>query len=711
MRFIYNIRICVHTQYKGHPKLDTEQESGSPTTPRRHHQVTAAGTSEGLREEGWGPTQSTAPEGQTPYTLSVKVPRGPRGFGFSVTWSRPPRVERVDAGLPAAAAGLLPGDYIIFVGARNIVRLDEKGVMAAIKECGNELSLEVYRKGTTLGPPSLASRRSLFQPPSGPIPLQQSLGPVPPVHQVAPSGPGSGRRRWQSTEDAEKNSNNSYYNCLLYKHSQIYPAILSSPSRHHGRFQQVTRPYLSAVVQEQQNVDWTSSGSKPGSCSIPSTSGRGEAILSACRHQQHPARRKLLLCEKAFAREARRGIERYVISLTFRRDLLTEHQHQHLFSEVEELVTATERLVDRLAEVTGTTAGAADTGGGGAGTADGTENFKRAVGTAYLPLLDQLLCLYEAQLRRTPHADQILASKLCQDSFRQFVAQTNISDSCLDITAFLHLPAQHVREVLGALQELQATLPSPAHDPLLDAVTLAYRNAYRDVTSEHNIMEPGLNASPHSPARLRSPLICVADIAARLVFTRFTEPFTLDDGRRRWVFGGELWVTEGRQTRHYWAMLFSDLLLLTVINRDRVIYVVEEPLLLSAIVQTNFNVKKRVTELRLMLDTGVRLGSTEQESYTSLQTPVQRVWNRLTRTRIRTRTRTLVLRAPSPEHKATWSNLLQRCIASSKRGSASSPTDEPALFHDLHFGLDRAVSVDALHLLRSTPPTSRGVFK
>jgi C-terminal processing protease CtpA/Prc len=60
------------------------------------------------------------------------VPRGAGGFGFSVTWSRPPRVERVDAGLPAAAAGLLPGDYLIFVGSRNVVRMHEKEVMAAI---------------------------------------------------------------------------------------------------------------------------------------------------------------------------------------------------------------------------------------------------------------------------------------------------------------------------------------------------------------------------------------------------------------------------------------------------------------------------------------------------------------------------------------------------------------------------------------------------
>ncbi|XP_018007987.2 uncharacterized protein LOC108665706 [Hyalella azteca] len=219
-------------------------------------------------------------------------------------------------------------------------------------------------------------------------------------------------------------------------------------------------------------------------------------------------------------------------------------------------------------------------------------------------------------------------------------------------------------------------------------------------------MEPGLGTSPNSPSRLRSPLTSVADIAARLVFTRFTEPFELDDGRRRWVFGGELWACEGRQTRHYWAMLFSDLLLLTVINRDRVIYVVEEPLLLAAIVHTNFNVKKHPTDLRLLLDTSVRLGTEARPR------PVRRVWLRLYRSLHRGLTRSLSLRAPTPEHKATWSNLLQRCIVSSKRGSesstakaheASSPTHESSL--------GRAFSLDALHLLRSTSPATHRAFK
>ena len=73
------------------------------------------------------------PSGHTPYTLSVNFSKQSRGFGFSVTWTRPPRVERVEAGLPASEAGLMPGDYIIFVGQKNIVKMTEKEVMDTIR--------------------------------------------------------------------------------------------------------------------------------------------------------------------------------------------------------------------------------------------------------------------------------------------------------------------------------------------------------------------------------------------------------------------------------------------------------------------------------------------------------------------------------------------------------------------------------------------------
>ena len=36
-------------------------------------------------------TTTSEPKGKTPYTSTMKLKRGPKGYGFSVTWTHPPR--------------------------------------------------------------------------------------------------------------------------------------------------------------------------------------------------------------------------------------------------------------------------------------------------------------------------------------------------------------------------------------------------------------------------------------------------------------------------------------------------------------------------------------------------------------------------------------------------------------------------------------------
>jgi hypothetical protein len=63
---------------------------------------------------------------------------------------------------------------------------------------------------------------------------------------------------------------------------------------------------------------------------------------------------------------------------------------------------------------------------------------------------------------------------------------------------------------------------------------------------------------------------------------------------RKWIFGGQLWKLNGRQgAKDYWAMLFSDVLVLTQVNRDRVIFVMEEPIMLSQVSDVIFSKKKK----------------------------------------------------------------------------------------------------------------------
>lgn len=72
--------------------------------------------------------------GRTPFTTTKKLTRVPKsGFGFSVVWTHPPRIERVEKGLPADRAGILPGDYIIFVDKHNVVTMPEIDILNLIK--------------------------------------------------------------------------------------------------------------------------------------------------------------------------------------------------------------------------------------------------------------------------------------------------------------------------------------------------------------------------------------------------------------------------------------------------------------------------------------------------------------------------------------------------------------------------------------------------
>lgn len=68
-------------------------------------------------------------------------------WGFSLSWGRPPRVERVDPGSPAERSGLRPGDHVVFVETTNVVTKPRDEILGLIQAATNQLVLEVYRKG------------------------------------------------------------------------------------------------------------------------------------------------------------------------------------------------------------------------------------------------------------------------------------------------------------------------------------------------------------------------------------------------------------------------------------------------------------------------------------------------------------------------------------------------------------------------------------
>lgn len=87
------------------------------------------------------------PNGRTPFTITKKLTRTPeKGFGFSIVWTHPPRIEKVEAGLSADRCGIFPGDYVIFVDKHNVVTMPEMDILNLIKSQGNTLVLEIFRR-------------------------------------------------------------------------------------------------------------------------------------------------------------------------------------------------------------------------------------------------------------------------------------------------------------------------------------------------------------------------------------------------------------------------------------------------------------------------------------------------------------------------------------------------------------------------------------
>lgn len=107
--------------------------------------------------------------------------------------------------------------------------------------------------------------------------------------------------------------------------------------------------------------------------------------------------------------------------------------------------------------------------------------------------------------------------------------------------------------------------------------------AYREITVGGGLMEPVGEGRP---------LLSLQDLESRLVFTK-CKPFTLAIPGRQWIFGGDLSRIDGRSIKQFWTLLFSDILLFAKVSRDRVLFITDEPLPLTNIVDCVFNVKKK----------------------------------------------------------------------------------------------------------------------
>jgi hypothetical protein len=186
----------------------------------------------------------------------------------------------------------------------------------------------------------------------------------------------------------------------------------------------------------------------------------------------------------------------------------------------------------------------------------------------------------------------------------KFITEPPVPRKKVDLTSFIHRPLQHFREILKLVQllashckidsqeqnnfnsvinELQVSGDRFENVFALFKTFILSKAAYREITVGGGLMEPLGDGRP---------LLTLQDLESRLVFTK-CKPFVLATPGRQWIFGGDLSRVEGRSVKPYWALLFSDILLFAKVSRDRVLFITEEPLLVTHVVDSTFMIRKR----------------------------------------------------------------------------------------------------------------------
>ncbi|XP_046829022.1 uncharacterized protein LOC124428699 isoform X3 [Vespa crabro] len=342
-----------------------------------------------------------------------------------------------------------------------------------------------------------------------------------------------------------------------------------------------------------------------------------------------PPEEELSVREARYQGILKSGHTRFMTPLAERRDVLSAADYMVLFQNLDELLKISEEIRDE-----------------GGGT------------DSYLCRVPKITAAYRRYLSGLQWACYLLVALRRNTAFAKLVCEPAVPHKRRpDLTGILLLPLEHYREMTRLL-----SLASPRN--CQQARDLA--QGYRESTANAGVMEP-----PRDTGR---PLLSLQEVESRLVFAK-CKPFTLAMPGRQWLFGGALAKVEGRaRLQPSWALLLTDLLVFARVSRDRVLFVTEEPLRLANIAEACFTIRKRPTEFRLQVAINSN-GNTENGQAEMTNSGGCSPHSR-------PRRRVIVLRAPSPELKAVWHNLLQRQIIYLNTGyggtsSVGSPEESP----------------------------------
>lgn len=220
---------------------------------------------------------------------------------------------------------------------------------------------------------------------------------------------------------------------------------------------------------------------------------------------------QLINREQHYANALKFGIQRFVTPLKDRRDIIAPADYQTLFQNIEELFHMSEELLEQLLQEDRVP----------------SVNFASKI---YLAKSIAFTVAYKKYCNGLKRADCVLANKTRRSNsqFSTFIAIPQVPRKRPDITAFIHRPLQHYREILKLLLVLTSHCHADSEEyKNFTAVIGTLQTTHREITISKGLMEPMGEGRP---------LLTLQDLESRLVFTK-CKPFILAIPDRQWIFG------------------------------------------------------------------------------------------------------------------------------------------------------------------------------
>ncbi|XP_031634801.1 uncharacterized protein LOC116348077 isoform X3 [Contarinia nasturtii] len=421
-------------------ELDPPIESATPQPPPtpqtgelRRKSTLKSKEHPAVSKEHPAAVQSHNQNGRTPFTITKKLTRtAEKGFGFSIVWTHPPRIEKVEQGLSADRCGILPGDYVIFVDKHNVVTMPEMDILNLIKTQGNTLVLEIFRRSNSARPTTNG------------------------INARVPSLTNSMNANMMATHASSLLNNNDDVSSEFATPKQSTSSLAARP--------------MTAC----SNISLTLESTKRRLQLPQVTFSKESMVASSIEDAPRRYLYQLMNREQHFVTALQYGMQRFVSPLLERRDLISQTDHRTLFQNIEEILRLSEDILEQLLP-------------------DEHEPQLMFASRVYLSKSTAFCAAYKKYCNGLKRADCVLVNKSRQSNseFVTFITVPQVPRKRPDMTTLIHRPLQHFREVLKLIILLASHCRSNSEEcKNFTHVISALQTSYREITVNEGIMEP-----------------------------------------------------------------------------------------------------------------------------------------------------------------------------------------------------------------------------